>query len=154
EASQPLSLLVRSKGSLSSVYKAMGRAPSEDRYLPLTRTHVVNARDEEELESLTKALQDDPSVESVERDALIHAHTTPNDALFNYQWPLLTDQGNIGAEEAWNYTSSAQNILVAVIDSGCDDTHDDVRENLWQNSGEIPGNGIDDDGNGYVDDVI
>src|SRR5262245_20372664 len=132
----------------------MGRDPSEDRFLSLTRTHVVEAKDEEDLESLSKSLQVDPSVEHVERDALIQAHTTPNDELFSYQWPLLTERGNIGAEEAWNYTCSAQNILVAVIDSGCDNTHDDVRENLWQNTGEIPGNGIDDDGNGYVDDVI
>jgi subtilisin family serine protease len=154
ESSQPLKLLVRAKGGLSSVYKTMEKGSSEERYLPLTRTHVLEARDEEDLESLTKRLQSDPSIESVERDAPIHAHMTPNDELFDYQWALMTDRANIGAEEAWNYTSSAQNILVAVVDSGCDDTHEDVRENLWQNDKEIPGNGIDDDGNGYVDDII
>lgn len=44
-------------------------------------------------------------------------------------------------------------VVVAVIDSGCDDQHEDLKDALWVNKGEIPGNGIDDDGNGYVDDV-
>ncbi|WP_065219944.1 MULTISPECIES: S8 family serine peptidase [Butyricimonas] len=44
-------------------------------------------------------------------------------------------------------------VVVAVIDGGMDITHEDLRESLWVNEGEIPGNGIDDDGNGYVDDV-
>lgn len=44
-------------------------------------------------------------------------------------------------------------VIVAVIDSGCDDQHEDLKDALWINKGEIPGNGIDDDGNGYVDDV-
>ena len=44
-------------------------------------------------------------------------------------------------------------VIVAVIDGGIDTTHVDLRENLWMNEGETPGNGVDDDGNGYVDDV-
>ena len=44
-------------------------------------------------------------------------------------------------------------VVVAILDSGVDTTHEDLRSNLWRNKGEIPGNGIDDDGNGYIDDV-
>ena len=46
-----------------------------------------------------------------------------------------------------------QQVIVAVIDSGIDTTHEDLKDVLWHNPKEIPGNGIDDDGNGYVDDV-
>jgi len=122
-------------------------------YLPLTRTQVATLRDEIEAESVLKELKNDSAVAYAEFDAPIHAHTTPNDALFDLQWALLGGSTNIGAEEAWNVTSSAENILVAVIDSGCDEAHEDIQNNLWKNENEIPGNGVDDDGNGYVDDV-
>jgi len=45
-------------------------------------------------------------------------------------------------------------VIVAILDSGVDTTHEDLRQHLWRNTGEIPGNGIDDDGNGYIDDVF
>ena len=44
-------------------------------------------------------------------------------------------------------------VIVAILDSGVDTTHEDLKKNLWHNPGEIPGNGIDDDHNGYIDDV-
>jgi len=60
---------------------------------------------------------------------------------------------DIGSVTAWNIRNSASNIIVAVIDSGARLTHRDIAPNLWVNPGEIPGNGRDDDRNGYVDDV-
>ncbi|HET9056035.1 MAG TPA: S8 family peptidase [Chitinophagaceae bacterium] len=63
----------------------------------------------------------------------------------------------ISLDKAYNFLKSkklkSQTIIVAVIDSGIDTTHEDLKNILWTNSGEIPGNGIDDDKNGYVDDV-
>lgn len=66
----------------------------------------------------------------------------------------------LGVGKAWNYIRSLgkqpggnADIVVAVIDTGVDYSHPDLQNNIWINSGEIPGNGIDDDGNGYVDDV-
>jgi trimeric autotransporter adhesin len=61
------------------------------------------------------------------------------------------DMVNAGA--AWAKGFTGQGVTVAVIDSGVDINHKDLRDNIWQNSGEIAGNGVDDDGNGYVDDV-
>jgi subtilisin family serine protease len=61
---------------------------------------------------------------------------------------------DIGAEEGWQIRSNAADIIVAVIDSGVNYNHEDLAANMWRNPGEIPGNGIDDDHNGLVDDVF
>jgi subtilisin family serine protease len=67
------------------------------------------------------------------------------------QWPLDGDQP-MGIASAWRQTKGA-GLTVAVVDSGADLGHPDLAPNLWTNPGEVPGNGVDDDGNGYVDDV-
>ena len=74
----------------------------------------------------------------------------PNDPRFNEQWAL----GRIGATNAWALSSGSSNVVVAVLDTGIRYTHEDMAANMWRNPGEIPGNSIDDDGNGYVDDVF
>jgi subtilisin family serine protease len=68
------------------------------------------------------------------------------------QWSLTGDDA-MGAETAWRQTTGADDVTVAIVDSGIDLGHPDLAPNLWTNAGEIPGNGVDDDGNGYVDDV-
>ncbi|MEK7790136.1 MAG: S8 family serine peptidase [Deltaproteobacteria bacterium] len=60
---------------------------------------------------------------------------------------------DIDAPEAWTTTTGSPNIVVAVIDTGIDYKHEDLAANMWVNTGEIPGNGIDDDKNDYIDDV-
>lgn len=60
---------------------------------------------------------------------------------------------DIRAEEAWNFYDGANPVTVAVLDSGIDRDHAELRRALWKNPGEIPGNFKDDDGNGFVDDV-
>ncbi|MFZ9520016.1 MAG: S8 family serine peptidase [Silvanigrellaceae bacterium] len=73
----------------------------------------------------------------------------PNDI----RWPELWNLQTIEMPFAWNHGTGTGKHVVAVIDSGVELTHEDLRESLWTNPGELPGNGIDDDGNGYVDDV-
>lgn len=65
------------------------------------------------------------------------------------QWYLE----KISASEAWNISTGSKDVVIAILDTGLDMNHPDIIENLWVNEGEIPGNGIDDDGNGFVDDV-
>ncbi len=72
------------------------------------------------------------------------------DPLLPQQWGL----NFIHADEAWQTERGNKKIVVAVIDTGVDYVHEDLAGNIWYNPGEIPGNGKDDDGNGFVDDVI
>lgn len=74
---------------------------------------------------------------------------TPNDPSYGKQWYLNT----IHAPVAWDSTTGSTSVIVAVLDTGLDLTHEDIVANLWKNPGEIAGNGKDDDGNGYIDDV-
>lgn len=107
----------------------------------------------------------DPAVLYVEPNHRLRVFTDPvarlpNDFEFGAQWALLNTGQNgarpgndIRAPEAWAVQTDARAVLVAVVDTGVDYFHPDLAANIWVNPGEIPGNGRDDDGNGYVDDV-
>ncbi|HEY1191429.1 MAG TPA: S8 family peptidase, partial [Gemmata sp.] len=82
-------------------------------------------------------------------DELIRVDRAPNDPSYG----SLYGQTKIGAPAVWNQTTGNPNFVVAVIDSGVDYNHPDLAANIWTNPGEIPGNGVDDDHNGYVDDI-
>lgn len=73
----------------------------------------------------------------------------PNDPRWSQQWYLR----QIGAPAAWAVSTGTRQVVVAVIDGGVDIQHPDLRENVWRNLGEIADDGIDNDQNGYIDDV-
>lgn len=80
-------------------------------------------------------------------------HFTPNDTYFNQQWHLKgTGTGSVQAESAWNVTTGTD-VVIAIVDDGVQIGHPDLAANIFVNTGEIAGNGVDDDSNGYVDDV-
>jgi parallel beta-helix repeat protein len=97
----------------------------------------------------------DSNVEYVEPNYIFQKCIIPNDEYFEEQWALnqLNDI-DINAPEAWDIETGNENIVIAIIDSGVDYNHPDLKDNIWINYNEIPGNLIDDDNNGYIDDII
>jgi subtilisin family serine protease len=101
-----------------------------------------------------------PLVASVEPDFVIAPAAIPADPSFGSLWGLhntgqsggLAD-ADIDAPEAWETTTGSRGVVIAVIDTGVDYTHRDLAANAWRNSGEIAGDGLDNDGNGFIDDV-
>ncbi|MBN2291263.1 MAG: S8 family serine peptidase, partial [Pirellulales bacterium] len=93
-------------------------------------------------------------VADYELDLCYQMQTVPNDSSYSSLWGMNNANGaDIDAEAAWDISTGSSSIVVAVIDTGVDYTHPDLAANIWTNPGEIAGNGIDDDGNGFVDDV-
>jgi subtilisin family serine protease len=108
------------------------------------------------------AYQRNPNVLYAEPNYLLHADATPNDASFSALWGMHnegqtggTPDADIDAPEAWDLATDAESVIVGVIDTGVDYTHEDLAANMWFNEAELNGvTGQDDDGNGYVDDVF
>jgi len=99
-------------------------------------------------------------VKYVDLDYVVHAVAIPNDTSFGNLWGMNntgqsggTPDADIDAPEAWDIFTGSAAVRVGVIDTGIDHTHPDLAANIWANPNEIAGNGIDDDGNGYIDDT-
>ena len=110
----------------------------------------------EDLATKLAELRANSNVLYAEPDYILRADRTPNDPLFFRQWGLQNTtvaDADISAVEAWSQATGSESVVIAVIDTGVDYTHPDLAANMWVNTGEIPDNLIDDDGNGYIDDV-
>lgn len=99
-------------------------------------------------------------VATIEPDYVITSAAVSNDPSFGQLWGLSNTgqsgglrDADIDAPEAWDITTGSRSVVVAVIDTGIDYTHRDLAANAWRNPGEVAGDGLDNDGNGFVDDV-
>lgn len=111
-------------------------------------------------EDAISALEAHPGVSYAHPDFTVSLAATPNDPDFNRLWGMHNTgqtggiaDADIDATEAWDIRTDASEIVVAVIDTGIDHTHPDLAPNMWTNPGEVPGDGVDNDDNGLVDDV-
>ncbi|MBN1358992.1 MAG: S8 family serine peptidase [Sedimentisphaerales bacterium] len=110
----------------------------------------TDAQSDSDTEQMLAALRRLPDVEYAERNSIVSACTVPNDPLYGSQWALA----KIDAAGAWELCRGLSDIVVAVPDTGVDYSHRDLQGNLWTNDVELNGiAGMDDDGNGYIDDA-
>ena len=125
---------------------------------------LVGLPDGDTVDEGVDRMQGQPSIRYAQPDYLLQPlETFPNEPQeeFDKLWGLhntgqtgATPDADIDAPEAWDFTTGSSEVVVGVIDTGVEYWHEDLADNMWQNPGEIPGNGIDDDQNGYVDDVF
>lgn len=110
-------------------------------------TYCVSLRSD--MKETLMSLLSNEDVEYAEPNYIYRTMATPNDPKFGQLWGM----NKINAPAAWNAKSKADRVIVAVIDTGINYKHEDLKDNVWVNKNEVAGNGIDDDGNGYIDDI-
>ena len=153
-----------SQGQMSAALEQADITGARD--LALDHTMVVNVAGDS-MASVMEDLRRQPGVEFVEPNYIYRADATPNDVSYGNLWGLHntgqsvlgvtgTADADIDAPEAWDLTTGSTSVVVAIADSGIDYNHPDLAGNIWSNPGETGGNkefnGVDDDGNGFIDD--
>lgn len=116
----------------------------------LRRIYLIRFPKGWQLEPLRRRYERHAAIEAVEMNRLNQpcAEVEPNDPNYTAQWNLSV----LNIRQAWGIEQGKPQVTVAVVDSGIATRHPEFRSQLWENVGEIPRNGIDDDGNGYIDD--
>lgn len=161
-------VIVEWAGDASPAKRRTARAKADVAYsrnLGNRRFQLVETEPGQSPREAVRELEADPAVVHAERDGYYHLDSIPNDPLFGKQWGLQnTGLGidefsgalagaDINVLSAWERTVGTPSTVVADIDSGYRFEHPDLANVAWTNPGEIPGNGIDDDHDGIVDDV-
>ncbi len=164
----PTELIVQWAGGADHGEKVEAREEAEVEFnsdLGNRRFQLVEVETGQSAHAALTALNADPAVEVAERNSYSAPNSIPDDPLFGEQWALqnlgsgidgfsgAVAGDDINATSAWNRTVGIPSVVVADIDSGYRFEHPDLANVAWTNPGEIPGNGIDDDGDGIIDDV-
>jgi subtilisin family serine protease len=148
-----LDRLLAGKGGDGHITRRLGRTGQYLVELPSTLPY----------DKLLNAARKLPGFRYLEPNRMLTGGSIPNDEKFEQTWGLHNTgqayygfskpDADIDAPEAWDITTGSGDVVVGVIDTGVDYTHPDLAANMWHNPGEVPGDGIDNDNNGYVDDV-
>jgi len=164
----PGEILVKFKEGLSKeytrgIYRSLGfKTLEQDKRMPIERIKIPDGWSVQEAVSFYRA---DPDVEYAEPNYIRRAFLTPHDPYFPELWGLHNTgqtggevDADIDAREAWDIGTDCASVVIAVLDTGADLNHEDLKESIWRNTGEdwvdeSPGNNSeDDDGNGKIDD--
>jgi subtilisin family serine protease len=142
---------------ISRIAGELGAAPTKNRGRLSPRLRTIRGLTVEEA---VTTYRNHPAIEYIEPNYILTIDAVPNDPRFSQLWGLRnTGQGgglpgaDIGAVPTWDSVTGSANILICVIDTGLDYLHEDLAANVWTNPAEVAGNGLDDDLNGFIDDI-
>ncbi len=145
--------------SMNKLHGALGAAKIRDiKHLGIQR---IKLPEDVKVEEAAQIYRKDPNVEFAEPNYIVKTSAIPNDPGYSLQWGLNntgqtggTSGADIHAQAAWDVTKGSDNIIIAVVDTGVAYDHPDLAGNVWVNTAELNGSaGVDDDQNGYMDDV-
>lgn len=148
---------------LKELNRETGARTEED--LPKSDVNLVDLPKDLPVKEAVKEYEKSSDVEYAQPNYRLYPTKTTNDTYYsgylyglnntgqNISGSAGTANADIDAPGAWEVTTGLQSTVVAVIDEGVDVNHPDLKDNIWQNPDEIPGNNVDDDENGYVDDI-
>ncbi len=158
----------KDEGKSESVKNSINKKFSNSRFklkkkMRLSKVEVIEV-DNNNAGDIIEELKGSPFVEYVQPNYKLYPYDVPSDDEFPLQWGLQNSGQYVGtkygtpgidinAVQAWDYTKGDEDLLVGVLDTGTDIDHNDLKDNIYTNLEEIPGNGLDDDGNGYTDDI-
>ncbi len=121
--------------------------PQHSGRFDLARCHILKT--DGDVRAVCAELNQDSDVQYAQPNYIYHLCAVPNDE----KWPDQYAHQLIQTADAWEISTGSHDVVVAVLDTGVDVNHPDLKDNIWVNANEIPDNDIDDDENGYVDDV-
>jgi subtilisin family serine protease len=164
----PTSMIAKTAGKQgatdqgAALRAAGGKIRKEFRSANVVSVVFPDADDDRYMAAVIEFLSKDHRTEKVEPDFIVNAIATPNDPRFSDLWGLKNNNNlDINVLPVWDTTTGTRNVVVGIIDTGIDCNHPDLATNCWVNPGEDGpdttgknkrANGIDDDGNGYIDD--
>ncbi|WP_159581863.1 S8 family serine peptidase [Alteromonas sp. KUL106] len=152
---------MRARSSVGARISDANRDEIDDRFSNILNGRIAKLQLRgKSVKDAIEILKKNPAVKVAEPNFLYRKALVVNDPSYGDLWGLNntgqaggTDDVDIDAPEAWDITTGDSDVVIGIIDTGVDYNHEDLADNAWVNPGEIAGNGIDDDGNGYIDDV-
>jgi len=156
EISSPSIMILNEKHQVNSIQRVFKNSDNTI----LNNIYLFCVPEDADIISIVDDYSSCPDVEYAEPNGIFYLFGIPNDENFSKQWALQntgqnggTPDADIDAPEAWDIETGSLDITIAIIDSGVDYNHPDLSGNIWKNEDEIPNNGVDDDNNGFIDDI-